>query len=312
MSGLRSGVATRIQQLESRAIYTHCYGHSLNLAAGDTIKKSTVMKKALDITLEMSKLIKFLPKRDALFQNLKEELQPECPGMRVLCPTRWTVRADSLKSVLDNYSVLQELWEESEKLTKDSETTARIIGVASQMATFDFYFGVYISEMILRHSDNLSKALQKKDISAAEGQHVASLVKTTLQTMRSESSFSLFWQVLSIKAQKLNIGEPTLPRKRKAPKIFEVGIGEAGFHVNVEEHYRAIYYEALDLIIQCIDDRFDQVGYRMYMNLETLLLKGCKQVEHSSELEHVKELYSDDIHYGNLEVQFQTIAPVMK
>ena len=64
MSGLRSGVATRIQQLESRAIYTHCYGHSLNLAAGDTIKKSTVMKKALDITLEMSKLIKFSPKRD--------------------------------------------------------------------------------------------------------------------------------------------------------------------------------------------------------------------------------------------------------
>ena len=80
MSGLRSGVDTRIQQLESRAIYTHCYGHSLNLAAGDTIKKSTVMKKALDITLEMSKLIKFIsPKRDSLFQNLKEELQPECP-----------------------------------------------------------------------------------------------------------------------------------------------------------------------------------------------------------------------------------------
>ena len=126
---------------------------------------------------------------------------------------------------------MQELWEEAEKLTKDSETTARIIGVKSQMATFDFYFGVYIGEMILRYSDNLSKALQKKDISAAEGQHVAQLVKVTLQTMHSaqlvkvtlqtmhsESSFSLFWQVLTIKAQKLNIGEPELPRKRKAPK----------------------------------------------------------------------------------------------
>jgi len=56
--------------------------------------------------------------------------------------------AESLKSVVDNYSVLQELWEESEKLTKDPE-----------MATFDFYFGVYIGEMILRHS---SRTLQKK------------------------------------------------------------------------------------------------------------------------------------------------------
>jgi len=71
----------------------------LNLAAGDTIKKSSVMKKALDITLEMSELIKFSPKRDSLLQILKEELQPECPGMRVL-------DGQSLKSVLDNYSVL--------------------------------------------------------------------------------------------------------------------------------------------------------------------------------------------------------------
>ena len=50
----------------------------------------------------------------------------------------------------------------------------------------------------------------------------------------------------------------------------------------------------------------------MYMNLEALLLKGCKQVEHQSELESVRELYGDDIHYSNLEVQFQTIAPVIK
>ena len=122
------------------------------------------------------------------------------------------------------------------------------------MATFDFYFGVYIGEMILRHSDNLNRTLEKKEISAAEGQHVASLVKATLQTMHSDSSFSLFWQVIIVKAQKLNISKPTLPRKRKAPKRFEVGTGEAEFHASVENHYRAIYYEALDLIIQCIDD----------------------------------------------------------
>jgi len=71
MSGLRNGVATRIRQLESRAIYTRCYGHSLNLAAGDTIKKSSVMKKALDITLETSKLIKFSSKKETFVPNLE-------------------------------------------------------------------------------------------------------------------------------------------------------------------------------------------------------------------------------------------------
>ena len=280
MSGLRNGVVTQIQTMEPKAIYTHCYGHALNLAAGDTIKKCLVLRKALDITFEMSKLIKHSPKRDALFTKLKEELQPELPGMRVLCPTRWTVRADSLKSVLDNYVVLQELWEEAEKTTKDSDITARVIGVASQMRNFEFFFGIYLGEMILRYSDNLSRTLQKKDLSAAEGQHVPGLVKATLQSMCSTDQFDLFWKVLTKKAAQLNIDEPILPRKRRAPRRIEIGESPAEFHGNVISHYRVFYFEALDLIIQCIDDRFNQPGYRLYSALETLLGKGCKQVEH--------------------------------
>lgn len=196
MSGLQNGVAAQVQKLEPRAIYTHCYGHSLNLAAGDTIKRCTVLKKALDITYEMSKLIKYSPKWDAMFSKLKDELQPECPGIRVLCPTRWTVRTDSLKSVLDNYTVLQCLWEEAELVAKESDIRARLIGVGSQMATFDFYFGVYLGEMVLHHTDNLSETLQKKELSAAEGQQVSSLVKVTLQSMRSAEHFDLFWKTL--------------------------------------------------------------------------------------------------------------------
>ena len=81
---------------------------------------------------------KYSPKRDAMFSKLKDELQPECPGIRVLYPTRWTVRADSLKSVLDNYTILQHLWVEAESVAKESDIRARLIGVGSQMTSFDF------------------------------------------------------------------------------------------------------------------------------------------------------------------------------
>jgi len=50
MSGLQNGVAAQVQKLEPRTIYTHYYEYSLNLAAGDTIKRCTVLKKALNIT----------------------------------------------------------------------------------------------------------------------------------------------------------------------------------------------------------------------------------------------------------------------
>ena len=70
-----------------------------------------------------------------MFQNLKHEIAQDCPGFRVLCPTRWTVRADSMNSVLDNYEVLLGVWEESKESRLDSNVKARIIVVDAQMQT---------------------------------------------------------------------------------------------------------------------------------------------------------------------------------
>ena len=64
----------------------------------------------MDVTYEISKLVKLSPKRNAIFDKLKEELSPETSDFRILCPTHWTVQSKSLRSVLNNYSVLQELW----------------------------------------------------------------------------------------------------------------------------------------------------------------------------------------------------------
>jgi len=139
MSGIRSGVATQISSEESRALYTHCYGHSLDLAACDTIKRSKVVKDALDITHEVSKLLKYSPRRDSMFEKIKAEVSPDTAGFRVLCPTRWTVRGATLASVIENYSVLQDLWVECIDCTKDTEMKARILGVEAQMKTFRYF-----------------------------------------------------------------------------------------------------------------------------------------------------------------------------
>ena len=63
-----------------------------------------------------------------------------CARICGLCPTRWTVRAASLKSILDNFAVLLKVWEESLKHVRDTEMKARIQAVASQTVKFDFGF----------------------------------------------------------------------------------------------------------------------------------------------------------------------------
>ena len=87
MSGIRSGVATQILKEEERALFTHCYGHALNLAVSDTVRKVKLLHDTLDTTSEISKLLKYSPKRDTMFEKLKKELAPETPGFRTLYPT---------------------------------------------------------------------------------------------------------------------------------------------------------------------------------------------------------------------------------
>ena len=70
---------------------------------------------------------------------------------------------------------------------------ARIQGVSAQMKKFEFFFGVSLGLLILRHTDNLSRTVRKQDMSAAEGQELVSLTLTTLKSMRNDASFDLFW-----------------------------------------------------------------------------------------------------------------------
>ena len=64
-----------------------------------------------------------------------------------------------MKSIPDNWVALQQVWDESLDGNLEPEIKSRIIGVKSQMTTFDYFYGVTILQLVLRHSDNLSKTL---------------------------------------------------------------------------------------------------------------------------------------------------------
>ena len=117
MTGVRTGVATRIKQENPKCLLTHCYCHALNLAIGDTVKNVQLLKEVLDTAYELTKLVKYSPKRQAALKTKQEELKlnnvklpvdgydsegESFSRLRLLCPTRWTVRAKALWSISNN------------------------------------------------------------------------------------------------------------------------------------------------------------------------------------------------------------------
>lgn len=65
---------------------------------------------------------------------------------------------------------------------------------------------------------------------------------------------------------------------------------EGDFHTSVQAYYRQNYLEAIDLVVHCIKNRFEQPGYAVYRNLEQLLLKASEMADTNSEFDFVCSL----------------------
>ena len=216
MSGRRSGVATQIALEEPRAIYLHCMGHSLNLAVQDTCRCIKIMSDTFYTVLELSKMMKYSAKKKAMLVSLKEELSPH---LRPLCPTRWTVRAESLRSIIANYEVVQQLMEDILEGITEATSVARAI--LATMERFSFLFGLSVSERFFAITDTLSKAVQRKTLCAVEARKYATLTLTSLNEERNDERFNSFWQDLLVRRSEFGVDEPILPRKRRAPSHFD-------------------------------------------------------------------------------------------
>ena len=232
MTGVRSGVATIIKRENPKCLLTHCYCHALNLAVGDTVKSVPLLKETLEDAYELTKLVKYSPKRQAALKNKQEELKianlnlpvnaNSTEGfyrLRLLCPTRWSVRANALHSISEKYKPIIEMlpWCNEPQNTPDPDIRARAGGIERKMNTFKFVYGMHLSMLVLNLSDNLSTTLQSPNISAADAQKTAHLVVETLQKLRSNEHAQCLLDRIRKGADRLGVDEPepSLPEQAR-------------------------------------------------------------------------------------------------
>ena len=144
---------------------------------------------------------------------------------------------------------------------------------------------------------------------AAEAQHIASLTVSTLCEIRTDEAWEAFYESVLSLQQELNVDDAVLPRKQKVPKRYYDGKSN-GFHSETpKDMHHVAYFEAVDLAISTIQDRFDQPGYAMllYRKLEDLLLKATHEEDYSDELQCVCALYTE-VDANSLNVQLKNLA----
>lgn len=312
--GEKKNVATQIKQCEPRCLYCDRCGRSLSLTCVDLIKNIRLINEALETTHEITRLIKEFPKCDAEVENMKKTMNEERQdllGICALCPTRWSVGAKAVNSIIENYAFLKELWTWALSHCSDSELKAKVRGIRVHMMTFDFFFGLVLVECLLQHVNSLCATLKNKNLSAAEGQSVAAVTVTTLSSLQTAQAFEHFWATVIKKAEENEIDSLKILSLRRATSQFEDGQGTSKYQEMTKDMYKNIYHETLNLIISCIKDQFDQQDYKMYVNCEQLLLKAACGRDFTDEFHSVTNFFGSDFIPQELQTHLNTLTQNM-
>jgi len=315
MAGRLSGVQARILQKCDKAIYVHCCAHSLNLALQDATRSVPMIRDVLDTVRELNNVVRASAKRHALFEKIRADLalvedHKTKSSLRQLCPTRWTIRASSFQSVLDNYVAVTTALEEI-ATTDKTDSGSKASGLLKSFTIFDTYFALHLGIEVFSRAEQLSQLLQKKKTNAAVAKSAADVVLENLQWLRTEEQFSLFWERVTCTAEAVGVQEPKLPRRRQPSRRIDCGSAATADQEPVD-YFRRIYFEFIDCAIGCITARFNQRGFDVYMKAERLVLDAFNGHFTEStlpiEYEEVAQHFAGDIDRGKLKIQMQLLS----
>ena len=176
-------------------------------------------------------------------------------NLRPFCPTRWTVRYESLHSIYENYNTLREFFRDYSS-SDTSDAAAKANGFLKNIDSFDFFFTISLLQKVFGHLDATNTAIQKKQFHFG---NVKLLIQTLHDTIKSfRNQFEEFWKVVNEKKIIFEIDSPKLKRKKKIPKKFDASQDNLkDYYTNVENKYKRLYYEIIDNIVNCLERRFD-------------------------------------------------------
>ncbi|KAL4152822.1 hypothetical protein QTP88_000655 [Uroleucon formosanum] len=145
MKGQYQGVQSRMKQLNSRAFFTPCASHNLNLLLGDISKSSTKAISFFGIVQRIYCLFSSSTKRWSILKKHCQELT-----LKPLSETRWKCRVESIKAIRYQIPGIIKALEEVSEVTNNAKTKSEANSLVSRgIGDYEFIFSlVYDVEQV--------------------------------------------------------------------------------------------------------------------------------------------------------------------
>ncbi|XP_019234399.1 PREDICTED: zinc finger MYM-type protein 1-like [Nicotiana attenuata] len=189
MQGRINGLKSLILQDVPSAYCVHCFAHQLQLTLVALSKKHPDVKNFFDVVTNTLNIIgAFFKRREILRQHQVEKLE------------------ELLKSgeILTGQGLNQEHMQQDSLLSLDRFAAKNLLG---NIQEFEFVFLLHLMFKMLLFTNELNKALQKKDQDIVNAMRLLDLAKIRLQTMRESEFEILMNEVYSFCAIDLQLHE---------------------------------------------------------------------------------------------------------
>ena len=161
--------------------------------------------------------------------------------------------------------------------------------------------------------------MQQKKMSTVKGKELADLTVKTLQAMKNDRDFNLFYETTKKSTSTIKeISTPGVPRKRKRPNYCSLQYiesnlsttGEAYYPETAVDHFKPMYMEAIDAIINSIKDRFEQPRFKVFGQVEQLLLNSIRKDSVVDKIETFQVNFKGDYDTNSLMAKLE-LLPVI-
>ncbi|XP_059629026.1 uncharacterized protein LOC132271602 [Cornus florida] len=301
MRGQFNGLKTLILKENECAFYIHGFAHQLQLALVGMAKKHEDIVSLFTFVANLINIVGGSCKRCDILREKQASIVTEAlnngelssgqglnqnTSLKRASDTRWGSHYDTLISVTIMFSAIVNVLE---TLAEDgsSEKKFEVNLLLEFIQSFNFIFCLHLMRAVLGITNDLSKALQRKDQDIVVAMSLVKLSKVQLQRMRESGWDSLLNEVSSFFVKHdipiPNMDDTFLPRGRLRRKAHD----KSNLH-----HYRVdLFNSIIDMQLQELTSRFSEMSSELLLCVACLCLDDSFCAFEKQKLIHLAQFY---------------------
>ena len=320
-------LAKKLKQcVGEQVIYVHCFAHCNDLVSKDVTKLSPVISASLELCEELYAIVGAYPKRVQLFEEIQKQTnfqdnENEYKILRLqnLSMTRWTTRSCAANVILSKTQELQGVLNTmSSDTTIKREIRSKAHGLASKLVCLKTMLQLSATYEIFGLLENLSKDLQRADLTAELALFCIAKVKDRLTQFRSDEEFErIFEKASKMPGIEENSTSIVGSRKRKLPAKYDGSYLVEELHCCEDESisddktkYRVQYYEAIDAVLSCFEERFCQEDIVQLKAIEDIVINSANNKPPDNVI--LPSSYEETINFSMLQEDLQSLATIVR